>query len=173
MPQMFGPENAMLAVRTGRTGAASKAGHDLFIEVTSWSATLDMAADPAIVLTANPRSLRVREGTGGMQALDDDDKAAIAQTIEEDVLDDTPIEFRSTSAELGDAGSGRVEGELELAGRRRPIAFELGAGADGRLRATAVVRQSEWGMKPYSALFGTLKVADDVEVAFEVRPHGD
>jgi hypothetical protein len=173
MPQTFGPGNAMLAVRTGRAGAASKAGHDLLIEVTSWSATLDMAADPAIVLTADPRSLRVREGTGGMQALDDDDKAAIAQTIEDEVLDGTPIEFRSTSAELGDGGPGRVEGELELAGRRRPIAFELGPGADGRLKATAVVRQSEWGMKPYSALFGTLKVADDVEVAFEARPHGD
>jgi hypothetical protein len=34
------------------------------------------------------------------------------------------------------------------------------------------VTQSEWGMKPYSALFGTLKVADDVEVAVEARSQG-
>ena len=33
--------------------------------------------------------------------------------------------------------------------------------------ATAVVKQSAWGMKPYSALFGALKVADDVEVVLE------
>ena len=46
MPQSFGPENARLTVRTTRTGAASKAGHDLLIEVTSWSATLDPEADP-------------------------------------------------------------------------------------------------------------------------------
>ncbi|HEY7455505.1 MAG TPA: YceI family protein [Thermoleophilaceae bacterium] len=164
MPRTFGPANATLTVRTKRTGAASKAGHDLLIEVTSWEATLD---DASLTLTADPRSLRVLEGTGGIQALDDDDKAGIAQTIDEEVLKGDPIEFRSTRVD----GS-RVEGELELAGERRPISFDLAAGEDGGLTGTAVVRQSDWGMKPYTALFGTLKVADDVEVAVESRPEG-
>ena len=168
MQRSFGPENARLTVRTKRTGAASKAGHDLLIEVTSWSATLDPGADPALTLTADSRSLRVIEGTGGIQALDEDDKAGISQTIDDEVLEGTPIEFRSTRLEPGDPI--RVEGELELRGERRPIAFELASGADGRLTGTAVVRQSEWGMKPYTALFGTLKVADEVEVA--VDTHG-
>ena len=167
MPQSFGPENARLTVRTARTGAASKAGHDLLIEVTSWSATLDPEADPALTLSADSRSLRVLEGTGGIQALDDDDKAGIEQTIDDEVLEGTPIEFRSTRLEAGDPI--RVEGELELCGERQQIAFELAAGGDGRLTGTAVVRQSEWGMKPYSTLFGTLKVADEVEVAVDTR----
>jgi hypothetical protein len=167
MAQSFGPENARLTVRTARRGAASKAGHDLLIEVTSWSATLDPEADPALTLSADSRSLRVLEGTGGIQALDDDDRAGIKQTIDDEVLEGTPIEIRSTRLEAGDPI--RVEGELELRGERRPIAFELAAGADGRLTGTAVVRQSEWGMKPYSALFGTLKVADEVEVAVDTR----
>ena len=81
MSRTFGPENATLTVRTKRTGAASKAGHDLLIEVTSWSATLDPDADLALTLTADSRSLRVIEGTGGMQALDADDRANIDQTI--------------------------------------------------------------------------------------------
>ena len=118
----FGPENATLTVRTKRTGAASKAGHDLLIEVTSWSATLDPDADPALTLTADSSSLRVLEGTGGIQALGDDDKAGIEQTIEEEVLMGTPIEFRSTAVE-----GRRLEGELELAGQRHPISFELAA----------------------------------------------
>ena len=119
------------------------------------------------------RSLRVLEGTGGVQALDDDDRAGIEQTIDEEVLAGTPIEFRSTTVEFGaDGGPTRVEGELELAGQRHPIIVELAAGEDGRLTGTATVRQSDWGMKPYSALFGTLKVADEVEVAIETRPPG-
>jgi hypothetical protein len=171
MPQTFGPENATLTVRTRRTGAAAKAGHDLLIEVTAWSATLDMGAEPALVLSADPRSLRVREGSGGMQALDDDDKGGIEQTIDDEVLKGNPIEFRSTSIEPGaDGGPGRVEGELELAGERRPIAFELAAGEGGRPTATVVVRQSDWGMKPYTTLFGTLKVADEVEIAVDTGP---
>ena len=167
MPQSFGPENALLTVRTKRTGAASKAGHDLLIEVTSWSATLDPEGDPELTLSADSRSLRVLEGTGGIQALGDDDKAGIQQTIDDEVLEGTPIEFRSTRLELGDPI--RVEGELELHGERRPIAFELTPAGDGALTGTAVVRQSEWGMKPYSALFGTLKVADEVEVTVDTR----
>ncbi len=160
----FGPENGTLTVRTKRTGAASKAGHDLLMEVTSWSATLDPDADPALTLTADSGSLRVLEGSGGIQPLGDDDKAGIEQTIEEEVLMGTPIEFRSTAV-VG----GRIEGELELAGQRHPLSFELTDDKDGRLTGRATVKQTDWGMKPYSALFGTLKVADEVEVAFETR----
>lgn len=165
MALTFGPENATLTVRTKRTGAAAKAGHDLLIEVTSWSATLDPEGG-AVTLSADARSLRVLEGTGGMQTLGDDDKAGIEQTIDDEVLLGRPIEFRSHDAELSPDGSGSVRGELELAGARRPLAFELSA-SGGHLRATAVVRQSDWGMKPYSALFGALKVADEVEVAVD------
>ena len=173
MAHTFGPDNATLTVRTKRTGAASKAGHDLLIEVTSWSATLDPDADPALALTADSRSLRVLEGSGGIQALGDDDRAGIEQTIDEEVLVGTRIEFRSTNVDLGaDGVPRRIEGELELAGRRHPLVFELAAGEDGGLTGTAIVRQSDWGIKPYSALFGTLKVADEVEVSFETQLHG-
>ena len=168
MAQAFGPENARLTVRTGRSGAAAKAGHDLLIEVTEWSGTLDPDGDPAITLNADSRSLRVIEGTGGMQPLDDEARAGIEQTIDDEVLKGTAIEFRSTRF---DGLPGRVEGELELAGARHPIGFELGPGENGGLTGAAIVRQSDWGLKPYSALFGTLKVADEVEVAVETRPH--
>jgi len=168
MSRVFGPENATLSVRTKRTGAASKAGHDLLIEVTSWSATLDPDAEPVLTLTADSRSLRVLEGSGGIQALGEDDKAGIEKTIDQEVLMGTAIEFRSSSVELGSDGVPRtVEGELELAGKRHSIAFELAAADDGRLTGSATITQSDWGMKPYSALFGTLKVADDVEVTVE------
>jgi YceI-like domain len=163
----FGPENARLTVRTRRVGAASKAGHDLLIEVTSWSATLDLGEVPAATLTADASSLRVLEGSGGVMALDDDDKAGIAKTIDEEVLKGTPIEFKSSTVELTQDGAPwRVTGELELAGRRHPISFELTA-VNGRLTGAATVKQTDWGMKPYTALFGTLKVADEVEVAID------
>jgi polyisoprenoid-binding protein YceI len=169
----FGPDVAALTVRTWRSGAAAKAGHDLLIEVTSWSGTLEIADDPAdtsVTLTADAKSLRVLEGTGGIQALDDGDKAGIEQTIDDEVLKGTPIEFRSSRIELGANGSqGTVVGELELAGERHPITVELGIGDDGLPTGRATVRQTDWGMKPYSALFGTLKVADEVEVALASR----
>lgn len=161
----FGPDNATLAVRTGRLGAVARAGHDLLLHVTSWSGAMevsDQIADSTIELTADGGSLRVREGTGGMKALDDDDMANIEQTIDEDVLKRTAVTFRSTQVEQTDGGL-RVHGDLTILGATHPIAFDVVA-ADGSLSATAVVKQTDFGMKPYSALFGALKVADEVEV---------
>lgn len=168
----LGPENATLSVRTKRAGAAAKAGHDLLIHVTAWEATIALADEPAeteLELSADPTSLRVREGTGGFQALVDEDIENIQQTIDDEVLKRREIAFRSTAAAPGPGGVLHVEGGLTLSGNSRPIAFDLELGDDGAVEATAVVKQSEWGMKPYSALFGALKVADEVEVTLEGR----
>lgn len=162
----LGPENATLMIKTGKTGAASKAGHNLVIEVGAWNATLELGETPQVQLSADSRSLRVLQGTGGMQALGDDDKDAINQTIDDEVLCGTPIEFRSTGA-TEDGGTLRIEGNLTLSGTTRSVSFELGLGGDGRLTGTARIKQSDWGMKPYSTLFGTLKVADEVEIAID------
>jgi polyisoprenoid-binding protein YceI len=66
------------------------------------------------------------------------------------VLKGTPITYRG--------------GELTLNGVTRPVAFTFD-GAEGR----AEVKQTDFKIKPYSALFGTLKVADVVEVKVRTR----
>ena len=96
-------------MRTRRTGAAAMAGHNLLFQVTSWRATLAVGEDPAgtsLELEVDGASLKVLEGTGGMQSLGDDDKAEIEQTIDEDVLKRQEITFRSTAVEPdGDGGA--------------------------------------------------------------------
>jgi polyisoprenoid-binding protein YceI len=162
----FGPENGTLWVKTGRGGAAAAAGHDLLIQVTAWQATLEVSADPAetsVVLAADASSLRVHEGVGGMQPLGDLDKADIEQTIDNEVLKRTAIEFRSTSVQADDRAL-HVEGDLSLAGNVLPLGIDLSLGDDGKLNGTVVVTQSEWGIEPYSTLFGALKVNDEVEI---------
>jgi len=170
----FGPENGTLSVRTGRTGAAAKAGHNLLIHVTAWEATLEVGEDPSqtsIVLDADATSLRVRDGTGGMQALSDDDKASIQETIDDEVLKRMDIEFRSTSVQTTADGSRMsVQGELTLVGNTCPIAFDLLVDDDGKLSGSAVLKQSDWGITPYSALFGALKVADGVVIEAVSQP---
>jgi YceI-like domain len=161
----FGPDTGTLTVRTKKGGAAAKAGHDLEMEVTRWKAKLELGDAPSASLTADSRSFRVIQGTGGAKSLGADEKAAIPQTIDEEVLKGTPIEFEASRVEVDRGGhSVAVEGALELFGQRHPVSFTLNVGFDGRLAGSAHVKQTEWGMEPYTALFGTLKVADDVEV---------
>jgi polyisoprenoid-binding protein YceI len=172
----LGPQNGELLVHTRRAGAAAKAGHDLVIDVTRWTGTLELGEDrsaTSITLSANPGSLRVREGRGGIQALGDDDKDNIEQTIDDEVLKGSAIEFHSTKVDASaDDDTLHVRGELDLIGTKRPIAFELTLTEDGKLAGSAIVVQTDWGIKPYSALFGALKVADEVEVTIQATLAG-
>lgn len=169
----LGPEHAKLMVHTRKAGAASKAGHNLLIDVNSWNTTIEAPEDPAstsLQLSVDSSSLDVREGKGGIQALGDDEKASIKQTIAEEILKGGTIEFHSTSVEPGaDGGPLQVHGELNLLGTRRPFTFELSVTDDGHVTGTARLKQTDFGIKPYSALFGTLKVVDEVEVEFDGR----
>ncbi len=163
----FGPDNGTLSVNTARTGAVARAGHDLLLRVTDWEGTLEIGADSApsrVEVRADGGSLKVLEGTGGMQALDDGDRANIEQTIDDEVLRRDQITFRST--EVASAGDGlRVTGDLTLLGHTAPLSLDVAVADDGALTAAAVVRQTDFGMKPYSALFGALKVANEVRVS--------
>jgi len=64
-------------LRTGRAGLAAKAGHDLTIEVTRWSARIEVPGEDAGGVTAasvtaelDLGSLAVREGNRRRQAAD-------------------------------------------------------------------------------------------------------
>jgi polyisoprenoid-binding protein YceI len=165
----IGPADGTLQVRTYREGVAQKAGHDLVIDVGQWEATVDAGEDgtpSAVRLEADPRSLHVREGLRGFKPLTDRDRAEIRKMIDERVLSGRRIAFDSTAVETTDGGL-IVRGELELAGVKRPVTFELEA-ADGRVRGTLPVTQSDWGIKPYRGLMGALKVRDTVEVVLDV-----
>jgi polyisoprenoid-binding protein YceI len=162
----FGPDNARLAVHTERTGAAAKAGHNLHFDVTSWTATVTVADDPsasAIEVTADGGSLKVVEGVGGMQSLDDGNKADIEQTVDDEILRRQPVTFRSSKV-TANGGGWHAEGDLTLLGATRPFAFEVQLGDDGSIGAEAVLKQTLWGLKPYSTLFGALKVVDEVTI---------
>jgi polyisoprenoid-binding protein YceI len=165
----LGPDNATLSVKTGRRGAEAKAGHDLVIHVTAWEATFDVGEDAAassVALTADGSSLRVHQGTGGLKELSDDDKDNIHQSIDKDVLKKSTVEFKSTSVAPTDGGLS-VTGDLTLNGKTNPITFDLGVGDDGALSGSAKITQSDFKMKPFSALYGALKVTDEIEIVVD------
>lgn len=159
----FGPSNATLTVKTGRRGAAAKAGHDLMLGVGVWSATLEIGERSSLVLTADASSLEVREGVGGLQQLTATDRVDIRNAIAGKVLLGRAIEFRSTA--ITRRGDGlTVRGTLTIGTRKHPIEFAVGRDGES-LSASATINQRNWGIRPYSALFGALKVDDHVGVA--------
>jgi len=171
----LGPENGTIIARVYREGAGAKVGHDLILEALRWSATVATQEGPSQVdATVDAGSLVVREGTGGVKPLTDKDRKDIQARMKDQVLhvDQYPeIKFHSTEIG-GEGGQLDVRGDLSLAGSTQPVAFPVTverSNGSVRLRGTATIKQTLWGIKLYRAFLGALKVKDDVEVEFDVR----
>jgi polyisoprenoid-binding protein YceI len=164
----FGPHNGKLVVKTFRQGLAKKVGHDLIIDVGDWSATVTVGEDPSettVTANATVASLNPREGVGGVKPLSDGDKADIRKNITQKILTSPEITFRSSSVKTA-GNSATVSGDLTIMGRSQPVDVQLSE-SGGRVRGNLSVVQTQFGIKPFTAMMGALKVADRVEVEFE------
>ncbi|MBW8485793.1 YceI family protein [Actinomadura parmotrematis] len=170
MAHELGPRDGLLLLKTGRSGLGRRAGHDLTLEATRWRATVEPGgadgAGPAVSVVVETAGLTVREGAGGVLPLSGDDIGEITRNLRKVLRagEHPEIVFRSLRA---DRDACEVEGELTVAGRTEPLTVRANA-EHGRVRGGATVRQTRWGIKPYSALLGALRLADDVEVVFDL-----
>jgi polyisoprenoid-binding protein YceI len=169
----LGPDRGRLLLRTSRDGLAARAGHDLTIEATRWSGTLEVNEDlsPAgLDVRVDLGALAVRDGTGGVAPLTDRDRREIAATARKVLGSDRYPEavFTAASFEPGANGGGAINGTLTLRGAERPLRLAVTEAGPGRYRAQAAVVQSSYGIKPYTAFLGALRVRDAVDVEAEV-----
>jgi polyisoprenoid-binding protein YceI len=81
------------------------------------------------------------------------------------------IIFRSDQIAKRDDGY-RLTGTLEVHGKAREQVVDLRVddlGDSWRMSCEAVVRHSDFGVKPYSMMMGAMKVADEVTVSFSAE----
>ncbi len=165
------PESGELLVKTGRTGMGRRAGHDLVIEVSRWQGEVivDTARpeDSTVSVEIDVDSFEVREGLGGVKPLTQNDRAEIKKTLRGILKSesDPKIAFHSTRVTSA-AESWAVEGDLTIRRQTQPVTVNSVV-IDGRVRGGTTVKQSRWGIKPYSAFLGALKLADEVGVEFD------
>ena len=170
----LGPDNGRVILRTSRAGLAALAGHDLTLEVTRWSAEVELPDEEAGGVTAatvtaelDLGSLSVREGTGGAKPLTDRDRSEIKKTMS-GILGDGEASFTSSRIIRTGASGGAVEGALTINGKAQPLRLQVSEPGPGRYRGTGTVVQSAYGIKPYVGFFGALRLRDEVGVEFEV-----
>ena len=170
----LGPDTGRVVIKTGRAGLAARAGHDLTLEVTRWSAQVEVPAEEDGGVTAaqvtaelDLGSLEVREGTGGAKPLSDGDRRDIKKQMSA-ILGDATATFTSSRIIRSGSSGGAIEGTLTLNGKSQPVRLQVTEPAPGRYRGSGTVLQSAFGIKPYSGFFGALKLRDEVVVEFEV-----
>jgi polyisoprenoid-binding protein YceI len=175
------PAGDGVRVKVAKSGLFSAFAHDHDFEVTRWRGTVELpAGDPARVaveLVLAPDSLRDRE-----KGLSEGDRHKVeGQAAGPAVLDAgrfPEITFRADRADV-DPGSasdgghlrGVLHGLLTLHGVTRPVEARFEATREGEAwhaRGEARLRQSEFGIKPFSGAGGTVGVKDELEVKFDL-----
>jgi hypothetical protein len=152
----FDEGSADCRVFTYKDGILSPLGHDLVLGVTRF--TIDIEGD-RIEASFAADSLRVISGSGGAVPLSTRDQTSIEETIVKEVLQarrHPHIEFRGTVGE-------EIRGTLTLVGRSRELVCRHTT--DGtRHTAEARIHQPDFGIKPYRAMLGALRIKPDVDV---------
>jgi polyisoprenoid-binding protein YceI len=175
----LGPDDGRLLLRTYRSGLAAQAGHDLTIEMTRWSGDLDPGdgddlSNASLEIRIDMGAMVVREGRGGVKPLTDRDRREIAETGRKQIEAGRFPEatFTAEKFEPDGSGGGAISGTLTLHGQSRPLRLQVSRSGEGKYRVTASIVQSEFGIKPYSGMFGALKLRDAVDVEAEVDLSG-
>jgi polyisoprenoid-binding protein YceI len=157
-------------VFTFKEGLLSAVAHDLEIRVTAFDVEVD---EEKTRLTArfDPRSLRVvaalHDGRKNPNALSEADRRKIDESIANDVLhtkERREIRFELKTRHAVSDGW-QLDGDLELNGRKKSILVTVRTAGD-RYVAETTLHQPDFGIKPFSAMLGALKIRPDVKVRF-------
>lgn len=170
MPTATPDEGALLHVFTFKEGLLAGVAHDLELAVERFRVDWDTARVSA---TFDLRSLRVLHavvaGRPAPDALSAHDRRTIERNIAEDVLGKSQHqEARFESSSVEHEGDGYVvHGTLTLAGVRADLSVPVRR--DGsRYTAEVTLDQRRFGITPYSAMMGTLKLKPEVRVRVQV-----
>ncbi len=160
--------DATIRLYTFKEGLLSKLAHDLRLTLGRFEVTVRAAA---VQGTFAPDSLSVdgaiKDGQLATTILSDGDKAKIRENIAKEVLEVRAHPEARFSGKLESSTPPfTVSGSLTLHGVTQPISLTLRQDAS-RLKGSIEIIPSTWGIKPYRALGGTLKVRDLVRIEID------
>jgi polyisoprenoid-binding protein YceI len=107
-------------------------------------------------------------------ALSEHDKQQILETVRVELLESDRyprISFEGRAS--ANAGTVHVDGSLTLRGRTLAIESDLRGGASNLWQASFELTPSRFGIAPYKALAGAIKLQDRVTIVVTVQLPGD
>ena len=168
----FDAYNSQCLCFSFKDGLLARLAHDLKLQVERFSIEVDDATKK-IKATFDPSSIQVVcaqiDGRDDLSTLSKGDKKKIYDNVTKDVLRIRKYpEIRFESNNIAERGEGfAVEGTLQLHGKSRNIQASVQANGD-RWVSEVRIHQPDFGIKPYTAALGALKVKPDVLVRVSV-----
>ena len=166
-----------VSVYTFKSGLLSKLAHDLLIDVTDFKVNVDVPEDGfasgSLGLEIQANSLKVvcamKDGERQPDTLKEKDIADIEADMAKKVLhpDKYPtVSFSSKAIQINEGGY-HVNGELSLHGVTKSVDFDIDTSGGG-LKGRFTIIQTDYGIKPFKAMMGTLKIKDEIDVGFDL-----
>lgn len=143
----------------------SAVAHDLRVRLQTFDITLEGSAlnaelDLKSLLVEGP----MQHGVLQAEQYDAGKRADVAKAMHGEVLhteQHPTASFTGTAAPVGDGY--HVDGQLRLAGRTQPLAFDVRKEGP-TYRAEFDLQPSRWGIAQYKAMFGAIKLKDLLKV---------
>jgi polyisoprenoid-binding protein YceI len=162
---------------TFKAGLLSKLAHDLLIDVTDFKVNVDVPeggfASGSLGLEIQTNSLKVdcamKDGERNPGTLKEKDIADIEADMAKKVLhpDKHPTANFSSKSIQEKEGGYHVNGELSLHGVTKPIDFDIDTSGGG-LKGRFTIIQTDYKIKPFKAMMGTLKIKDEMDIGFDL-----
>lgn len=162
-------------VFTYKAGLLARVAHDLRLRVQRYDFTMQ---DGCISGSCDATSLLV-EGAmtpHGLEpnALSEHDKQQLLETVRVEILDSDRyprVAFEGQAS--ANAGTVHIDGSLTLRGRTLAIESDLRGGAADLWQASFEITPSRFGIAPYKALAGAIKLQDRVTVVVTLQLAGE
>lgn len=169
--------SSKLEVTTGKAGLFKAAGHTHLVRAGAF--TGEVQADPAkpagarVALTIDAASLKILDPEASEK-----DRATSQSNMEGDKTLDvarfTTIKFVSKKVEVKPAGAAfdvAIDGLLQLHGVQKDVRVPCVVKIEGDMltaSGAAEIRQKDFGITPFSAGLGAVKVKNEVKISFEI-----
>jgi polyisoprenoid-binding protein YceI len=150
--------------------------HDWKAEATNIVAEIELdpaglAAAPASMVRKVTVTIPVKGLKSGHGKMDENMQKALKADKNPDIVY-TLTSIEATAGATKDEFTLRASGTLSLAGAESPVTLEIAATrqADGTIKGigTAPVKMTAFGVKPPTAMLGTIRCGDEVKVKFDL-----
>lgn len=167
---------SVLDVHVGKSGILAGLGHEHLIrahaftgEIVYFPAALGRSRVSVTVLTDSLRVVPQADAANISKITE----TMRRETLEVDAFPEISFVSRAVAPADSDATAHRIRltGALTMVGRTRPVSVDMDltvAGDTLRADGSFVVKQTDFGIKPYGTAFGTVKVKDAVRFELHV-----
>lgn len=157
-----------IEVFTFKQGLLSKIAHDLCLVMDRFRVQTD---GELVEAEFHPESLRVvgavEKGVLDPEKLSAADTAEIGTNVRTKILLTTQFPLAKFTGHASSKGAvHEIEGSLTLCGKALPLALVVRA-EEGRYRGQVELVPSRWGIAPFKAMLGAIRLADRVVVRFD------